>query len=223
MSQQNQKRISVIGLGFTTKQIIINNVYIGKFKMLNPLWMICVEEDGFLKNVCRPSMIKPVLEMCDLNKDLEEPNMYECDCDEAEFRLNHGFYMLDNQVKSVVSETMRNMLSDLSYYDLCYFECKLLPALFKVHHDNYVHNVNNDEDYLWSMINKWLFCDRKKDSAKIDSAKKRKVEYLKNELIEMSKQFCLLGHLEASDILMNMYETKVYDIDTNTFQVRKKR
>lgn len=223
MLQQNQTKISVIGLGFTTKQIIINNVYIGKFKMLNPFWLICTEENGFLKNVCRPTMIKPVLEMCDLNKDLEESNMYECECDEAEFRLNHGFYMLDNQVKSIVNETMDNILSDLSYYDVCYFERKLLPALLKVHHDNYVHNVKNDEDYLWTMINKWLFCDRKKDQAKIDSAKKRKVEHLKHELVIMGQQFCLLGHLEASDVLMNTYETQVYDIDKKTFRVRKKR
>lgn len=223
MLQQNQKTFSVIGLGIITKKVIINNVYIGKYKMLNPLWMICTEEDDQLRNVCEPSFIKPVTDMFNWNEDLNESDMYECDCDECDFRLEHGFRMLDNEVKSTVETAMRNMLNDLSYNDVCTFERRLLPALFKVSHYNYEHKIKNNEDYLWSMINKWLFCDRRQDQSALSEDKKSKVERLKESLVSMAKSFCLLGHLEASDILMYNYETQVYDIDKRTFQVRKKR
>lgn len=220
---QNQKTFSVIGLGFTTKQVIINNVCIGMYRMLNPMWMTCTEENGQLRNVCTPSFIKPVTDMFNWNEDQKELSMYDCDCDECEFRLEHGFRMLDNEVKSTVEFAMRNMLSDLSYNDVCSFERKLLPALLKVNHYNYQHKVKNNEDYLWTMINKWLFCDRRKDTTALSKDQKTKVENLKESLVSMAKSFCLLGHLEASDILMYNYETQVYDIDKRTFQVRKKR
>lgn len=223
MSQQNQKTFSVIGLGITTKQIIINNDYVGVYKMLNPLWMTCAEENGQLRNVCEPSFIKPVIDMFNWNEDLKESGMYDCDCDECEFRLEHGFSMLDNEVKSTVEKAMRNMLNDLSYNDVCSFERRLLPALFKVSRYNRDRKIENSEDYLWTMINKWLFCDRRQDSSALNDDKKSKVENLKKSFVSMSKSFCLLGHLEAVDILMHEYETQVYDIDKNTFQVRKKR
>lgn len=220
---QNQKTFSVIGLGFTTKQVIINNVRMGVYKMLNPMWIICTEDDNQLSEVCSSSFIKPVTDMFNWNEDLKESNMYDCDCDECEFRLEHGFRMLDNEVKSTVELAMRNMLKDLSFNDVCSFERKLLPALLKTNHYNYQHKVKNNEDYLWSMINKWLFCDRKEDTTPLSKDQKTKVENLKESLVAMAKSFCLLGHLEASDILMYNYETQVYDIDKRTFQVRKKR